>query len=249
MSDSTQNRTALVTGACGGIGQAICDVFAAGGYEVFGIDIQQNDSFPHHLLQFDICRIGKDETAARELLDLFRDAGGSHLDVLVNNAAVQVVKPFTELTPEDWQATLDTNLLAPFWLTRFFYPLLKETTGSVVNIASIHANLTKKHFSAYATSKGALVTLTKALALELAPDVRINAILPAATNTPMLRKGFEGNEAGFTALSHYHPLDRLAHPAEVAELALYLAGPGARFMTGAAISVDGGISSVLHDPA
>jgi NAD(P)-dependent dehydrogenase (short-subunit alcohol dehydrogenase family) len=126
--------------------------------------------------------------------------------------------------------------------------LLREAKGSVVNIASIHAMATKSEFSLYATSKGALVTLTKALAIEIAPDVRINTVLPAATDTPMLHAGFSENEKNFETLVEYHPLGRIAKPEEVARIALFLASPQASFMTGAAVNVDGGISACLHDP-
>jgi NAD(P)-dependent dehydrogenase (short-subunit alcohol dehydrogenase family) len=118
----------------------------------------------------------------------------------------------------------------------------------VVNVASIHAEVTKAGFAAYSTTKGALVALTRALALELAPAVRVNAILPAATDTAMLRAGFAGNQDGFAALDACHPLGRIARPDEIAALAAFLGSSQSGFLTGEAIRVDGGIGAVLHDP-
>ena len=240
---------ALITGACGGIGQALCDLFAEQGYSVIGVDCRTSNSFKHFLIDFDItllCKYGED---AKSFLDQVDRATDGRLDVLINNAAVQVVKPFTDLTGTDWESTLNTNLLAPFWLIRLVYPYLKAARGNVVNISSIHANLTKKNFAAYATSKGALVAMTKSLAVELAPEVRINAILPAATDTPMLRAGFSEDPAGFSELERYHPLGRIATPQDVSRAALFLAGRDAGFITGSALAVDGGIGGCLHDPA
>jgi NAD(P)-dependent dehydrogenase (short-subunit alcohol dehydrogenase family) len=240
---------ALITGACGGIGQALCDVFAENGYSVIGVDCRTDNSFKHYLIDFDITRLCKHGEDANPFLDQVNRITEGKLDVLVNNAAVQVVKPFIQLTVVDWESTMGTNLMAPFWLIRLFYPYLKAARGSVVNIASIHANLTKKNFAAYATSKGALVTMTKALALELAPEVRINAILPAATDTPLLKDGFSENPAGLADLERYHPLGCIAAPLEIGQAALFLAGRNAGFITGAEVAVDGGIGACLHDPA
>jgi len=240
---------ALITGACGGIGQSLCDVFAEDGYTVVGVDCRPSNSFKHSLIDFDItklCKQGEDATSFIEKVD--RITGGK-LDVLINNAAVQIVKPFTQLTSTDWESTINTNLMAPFWLIRLFHHHLKAARGSVVNIASIHANLTKKNFAAYATSKGALVTMTKALALELAPEVRINAILPAATDTPMLRDGFRNTPEKLKELEKFHPLDRIAATQEISRTALFFANRDAGFITGAVITVDGGIGACLHDPA
>ena len=117
-----------------------------------------------------------------------------------------------------------------------------------MNVSSIHAFETKPHFVAYATSKGALLTLTRALAVELAPCVRVNAVIPSATDTGMLRAGFEGNPEGLAELGRYHPMGRIARPEEIAAVIAFLGSEAASFMTGSAISVDGGIGARLHDP-
>ena len=241
-------KTVLITGACGGIGKELCDVFAEAGFLVVGIDRNIVKKFFHKYIQFDISQLAHSEEIADELrLDVLAITD-NRLDVIINNAAVQLLKPSTELTRDDWRNTLDTNLMAPFWLTTLFYRYLREVRGSVINIASIHAQLTKRNFVAYATSKGALVTMTKALALDLAPEVRVNAIVPAATDTKMLRDGFVKNPNEYKSLKGYHPLGRIAFAKEIARAALYLSTADANFITGTTINIDGGIGICLHDP-
>lgn len=249
MHEKANNKpTALVTGAYGGIGKSICEVFLEAGYRVIGVDRKDAGELPYEVLRFDISGLGSDDAACQSFCRRVEELCEGRLDALINNAAIQIVKPVEAITVSDWAETLDTNLLAPFWLIQRFLPLLRAAAGCVVNIASIHAMVTKSDFTVYATSKGALVSLTRALAIELAPNVRVNAIIPAATDTPMLRAGFGDNLDGLRQLGQYHPLRRIARPQEVAKVALFLADPQNSFMTGTAVNVDGGIGACLHDP-
>jgi NAD(P)-dependent dehydrogenase (short-subunit alcohol dehydrogenase family) len=242
-------KTVLVTGASGGIGKSICEVFLENGYKVIGVDCCETSGLPYDVIHFDISKLRKADSLCDEFFLLVETLTEGSLDALVNNAAVQIVKPVEQLTTDDWDITLDTNLLSPFWLVQRFLPLLRKARGSVVNISSIHATQTKKGFAAYSTSKGALVSLTRALSLDLAPEIRVNAVLPAATDTLMLREGFKDNPGGLQELGSYHPMGRIAETKEVADLVFFLAGKKAAFITGAAINIDGGIGSCLHDPA
>lgn len=242
-------NSVLITGAGGGIGSVLCQSYVEAGYHVIGIDRREIDSPQFEFIQYDIATIHTEPTG----FERFRKAvmervGDDPLTTIVNNAAIQIVKPAEKLTWEDWQTTFDTNLFAPFFIIQAFLPELREHQGAVVNIASIHAHLTKREFAAYATSKGALLSMTRALALDLSPEVRVNAIIPAATDTPMLRAGFDGNMEAFDMLGQYHPLGRVASPTEVADVALFLSANGSSFITGSAIWVDGGIGGVLSDP-
>jgi NAD(P)-dependent dehydrogenase (short-subunit alcohol dehydrogenase family) len=191
-------KTVLVTGAAGGIGKSICEVFLKEGYKVIGVDCVERAALPYEVIQFDISKLRNSDSKCEEFYQYVEKVAEGRLNALVNNAAVQIVKPVEEITTLDWDVTLDTNLLAPFWLTQGFLPMLRAAKGSIVNISSIHAALTKKEFTVYSTSKGAMVSMTRALALELAPDVRVNAVLPAATDTPMLREGFKDNPDGLS---------------------------------------------------
>lgn len=234
-------RTALVTGVNGGIGAAIRAVLTEGGYRVVGTDLTIDGEHPGDVAA-DLSSL---DGAS---LSRLRSAVGGRLDLLVNNAAYQAVGMVEELSVEDWQRTLNVNLTAPFLLTRAFLPQLRRSgNGSVVNISSIHATLTKPGFAAYATSKGALSALTRALAVELAPGVRVNAVAPAATDTPMLRAGFDNDPALLEALGGLHPMGRIATSGEIAAAVLFLASKEAAFINGAVLQVDGGIGARLHD--
>jgi NAD(P)-dependent dehydrogenase (short-subunit alcohol dehydrogenase family) len=244
-------RAILVTGARGGIGQAICARFFAAGWFVVGTDL--DPATPEHVSRYvpaDLQAIAR-EAAAREA---FRAAvlaalSDEQLAVLVNNAATQRLAPTEALAMDDWQGTLDVNITVPFALTQLFCAQLRRAQGAIVNIGSVHAQATKKGFVAYATSKAAIHGLTRALAVDLGPDVRVVCLAPAAISTPMLISGFVGHEDKFAELAAAHPVGRVGRPDEVAEAALYLSSPQAAFASGSVFYLDGGILSRLYDPA
>ncbi|MCU0394198.1 MAG: SDR family oxidoreductase, partial [Thermoflexibacter sp.] len=169
------------------------------------------------------------------------------LDLLINNAAVQLLSPTETNALADWYETMNVNLTAPMLLSQLFLPMIEKEGGSIINIASIHQQLTKPRFVSYATSKSALVGLTKAMAVDLQGRIRVNCISPAAIETDMLRAGFNHDEDALNALKKLHPVQRIGYPEEVARLALFLASEQAKFINGANLQLDGGISSVLHD--
>lgn len=245
-------KNVLITGACGGIGKALCSEYKRGGYKVIASDIKSNDSADcdcDAFIPLDLSRMVSNEEYRLETLDkIFRLIEDDGLSVLINNAAVQILNPTEQITLEDWHTTLDINLVAPFILVQNLMPSLEKARGSVVNIASVHATNTKPGFITYATSKAALIGLTRSMAVDLGPRIRVNALAPAATSTPMLLAGFDGKPELFQQLSNMHPLGRIALPEEIAKVALFLSSPSATFITGAVIAVDGGISGRLHDP-
>jgi NAD(P)-dependent dehydrogenase (short-subunit alcohol dehydrogenase family) len=170
------------------------------------------------------------------------------LGVLVNNAAVQVLGGVDTLSLADWQRTLHVNLLAPFLLIQGLLSELEAAQGCVINISSIHARLTKTNFVSYATSKAALSGMTRALAVDLGGRIRINAIEPAAIATEMLRAGFNDKPERLVQLENCHPQGRIGTPHEVAALAFSMASGDLRFLHGACVGLDGGISGRLFDP-
>ena len=249
MSVGQSSRTAVITGANGGIGGALCVAFRLARYRVIGCDVKAGRPDCDVFCQFDVRDLCGTPSARDEILGRIRSAlGQTGLTALVNNAAVQILGAADELTAEEWHETLDTNLLAPFLLTQGLLPELERAHGSVINISSIHAELTKPGFVAYATSKAGLVALTHSLAVDLGGRVRVNAITPAATTTPMLLAAFEGRRAELERLGAMHPLGRVARPEEVAAAAVFLASEAAEFLTGVALPVDGGMACRLHDP-
>lgn len=238
-------KTVLITGSSSGIGRATAALFVKKGWRVVGVDKQSGMTAVDLFLRTDLAK-HEAVSAVKSFITTNRIV---HLDALVNNAAVQMVKPFAAMAHEDWHTSFAVNAETPFFLTQALLHELQRAWGSIVNVASIHARLTKNCFSVYAATKGALVAMTQALAVELAPRVRVNAVLPAATATPMLKAGFAGNPKAFRMLKDCHPLKRIARPQEVAEVIFFLASEQASFITGASIAVDGGIGARLFDPA
>lgn len=242
----------LITGCSGGIGQAMVKAFAAAGWTVVGVDRTdaKKGNAPAKFIKADIADFCNDEKKLAAFASEVRAAlAGKPLAALVNNAAVQILGGVGELTSADFAKTMQVNAIAPFLLVKAFLADLEAGKGAVVNIGSVHAEATKPGFSAYATSKAALHGLTRALAVDLGPKVRVNTLAPAATATSMLKAGFEGNAKAFAALEGVHPLKRIAEPDEIARMALFLASNDAGFLTGATLYADGGILSRLHDPA
>lgn len=241
-----------MTGANGGIGQAICKTFSDNSYQVIAID--RHSSAKENLvckeyIQVDLCQFVQEEAYAEQsIMSIRRAVSDNYLKAIINNAAVQVLGGVDDLTRDNWYQTLNINLLAPFFLIQALRTDLENSHGSVVNISSIHAKLTKKNFVAYATSKAALSGMTRAMTVDLGPRVRVNAIEPAAIETDMLKDGFASNLDGYESLKKYHPIGRIGQTQEVAELALFLVNQQIGFINGGCIGLDGGISSRLFDP-
>lgn len=278
MPPSPHNSAVLITGAAGGIGQALCAEFLAAGWHVLATDhpsVLPAPSSPLPALTWlplDLAAYVRDPAVRQTFAAQVRaalsapcallpapcselpapssplQAPGS-LRCLVNNAAVQRLGATAAVTTEDWDLSLGINLVAPFLLAQAFLPELEANQGSVVNIASIHAQLTKPGFVVYATTKAALAGLTRALAVDLGARVRVNAICPAAIATPMLEAGFAGRPDARRQLDEFHPAGQIGQPAEVARLAVFLARPDCPFLTGSCLTLDGAISGRLHDPA
>ena len=242
-------KTILITGASGGIGKAMSSLFVKEGFNVIATDQIHNEKLEcSNFVYCDLKKIVRDNNYRKKIIDEFKSYFKDGLFALINNAAEQILGSVEELTVQNWLDTLDVNLSAPFVLSQAFVKDLELSGGSIINISSIHQVLTKPGFTAYATSKAALSGLVRAMAVDLGGRVRVNAIAPAATSTPMLLAGFEGKEKLFEQLSNMHPLGRISTPEEVAQVALFLSSEKASSITGAVINVDCGISGRLHDP-
>jgi NAD(P)-dependent dehydrogenase (short-subunit alcohol dehydrogenase family) len=244
-------RSVVVTGANGGIGQALCAAFRKDGWHVIGTDLHdsaqaQCDGYvAADLSKFCADAAFRDGCLARmQALLPEKD----RLGALINNAALQVIAPVEKLTATDWTRVSGVNVMAPFLLVQGLLKELEAAGGAVVNIGSIHATQTKAGFSAYATSKAALAGLTRSLAVELGGRVRVNAVCPAAVATPMLEAGFAGDKKKLSALNACHPSGTIGTPADIAAFVLLLASPASPYVTGAVLNVDGGISFRLFDP-
>lgn len=247
----SSRKIALVTGVVGGIGKVIAEAFTGAGYDVIGMDcVSKPFDFAYwEYIQADLNRMTESPVVQTESLsNLRRVIGADGLNVLINNAAIQRLGGVESLGMTEWRETLNVNLLAPFLLTQGLLPMLEPVGGCVINIGSIHARLTKPGFVAYATSKAALSGLTRAMAVDLGGRIRVNAIEPAAISTDMLKAGFNEKPEKYSQLESCHPQGRIGSPQEVAALAVSIAGGDLRFLHGACINLDGGISGRLHDP-
>ncbi len=243
---------ALITGCNGGIGRILCQEFRAAGYLVIGTDLQAIEEADCDLyLCCNLSELVSDSKTQRwfdDAVSSFVDEQVAVLKYVINNAASQVVKQLRDLSVTEFNITQQINVVAPYTLAHLFESSLRKASGSIVNIGSIHSHLTKPGFCAYSTSKAGLAGLARALALEFSGEVTVNTILPAATNTEMLRAGFSEQPDKFDELKSYHPVGRIAEPSEIAKLALFLCSESARFITGSEIPIDGGIGVRLHDP-
>ena len=249
-----ETRTMLITGAAGGVGRATVKLFAELGWHVIGVDrVEFGEPFPASglYIQADISDPAVLETIYREASEYTRV-----LDAVINNAAVQIAKPLIDTTAEEWDLVMASNLRSVFLGAKLAYPLLKNAAngGAIVNVSSVHAVATSANISAYAASKGGLLALTRAMAIEFARDnIRVNAILPGAVDTPMLRAGMQRGHLGGDSI--HERLENLARktvngrvgqPAEIAHAIYFLADNNqSSFMTGQALIVDGGATARL----
>ncbi|MCE5208967.1 MAG: SDR family oxidoreductase, partial [Chloroflexi bacterium] len=235
-----EKRVVMITGAAGGVGRATVETFAEKGWRVIGVDRAEfGAGFPADglFIQADISEPGNFETIFEQAMRFTK-----RLDALVNNAALQIVKPLLETSVEEWDKVLASNLRAAFLGAQLAYPLLKDGGGgAIVNVSSVHAVATSANIGAYAASKGGLLALTRAMAIEFASDnVRVNAILPGAVDTPMLRAGLSRDHAGKGSMTER--LENLARktvsgkigkPEEIAHAIYFLAdNDQSSFMTG-----------------
>ena len=209
------SRIAVITGAAAGIGRATLQAFAAAGWEAIGLDRQPAGDLPEG------ARVEQVDVSAPEQVEAYFAAlwvSHQQLHALVNNAAVRLDKPLVEITPEEWEAVQATNLRSFYLASRSAFPLLKAAKGAIVNVSSSRAISTSINEAAYAASKGGMLALTRAMALEFGTDgVRVNAVL-----------GREGR------------------PQEIARAIQFLADEQqASFITGQALVVDGGATARL----
>ncbi|MDA1363888.1 SDR family oxidoreductase [SAR86 cluster bacterium] len=244
-------KTAIITGTNGSIGNAAAKELKNENYFVIGIDIHKksiNNKNVDIYLSIDLCKIYTDTIYRdKKLYEIKKSLPENSVDLLINNAAFQVVKDLKSIKKDDVEKVFAINTFAPFILIQGLYNELTFSSGKVINIGSIHSRLTKKGFSIYASSKSALRMITKSLALELGSDISILSIEPSAISTPMLLDGLK-NKAHLNKLKKYHPTNSIGTPEEIAKLISLLGKYNSKFLNGSILNFDGGIGSLLHDP-
>jgi len=247
-------KQAVITGAAGGIGVVACRMFCAEGAAVIGADLSEEGGKQLEAelrgegLDFSFVRCDvSSSTDVVALADEVRSRFGG-LDVLYNNAGVIVGKPLVDTTDEEWEHVVGVNLRGTFLTMRALVPLMRGRTGSIVNTSSGLGLVGSEQMTAYCASKGGVVLLTKAAALELGPDIRVNVICPGVIDTTLPRAALAGlpddvRKAVLKSWSDSHVAGRLGRPEEVVSAAIYLASDEASFVTGAAIPVDSGVTA------
>jgi meso-butanediol dehydrogenase/(S,S)-butanediol dehydrogenase/diacetyl reductase len=237
-----EGKIAIVTGAGSGIGEAVALRFVREGARVIGVSLSDNAlKVAEHAgdrMEGRRCDIS-DPAAVAALMDHCRQAHG-RLDVLVNNAAIAPpgFPRLHEASIEQWDAVMNVNQRGAFLVLKYALPLMLESGGAIVNMASIGAFRASPNASAYLTSKGALVSLTRAVAIEYLKDkIRVNAVCPGMTRTAL----FDGvTEEQMARLLARTPGIRMTEPEEVANLTLFLCSDEASAITGSVYLIDGG---------
>jgi len=236
-------KTAVVTGGASGIGEAVVRTFSAAGASVLivDIDLPRAEALANQLtgaaaLACDIT----DEQAVQQ-----RFAALPKLDILVNNAGIGLVGGIEETALDDFERLMRVNVRGTFLVTRAAMPLLVSSHGSIVNIGSVAGIVGVKKRFAYCATKGAVVAMTRQLALDYPTQIRVNCICPGTVDTPFVEAYLEKyhkheKEKVRAELNARQPIGRLGKPQEIAYLALYLASDEAAFTTGSIVSIDGG---------
>jgi NAD(P)-dependent dehydrogenase (short-subunit alcohol dehydrogenase family) len=244
-----KGKVALVTGAGSGIGRASALAFARSGATVVVSDIVpeggeetvrmiKDSGGEAMFIKCDVARA--DEVKA--LIDQAIEAYG-HLDCAHNNAGIEgMAGPCAECTEENWDRTIDINLKGVFLCSKYeIVQMLRQGGGAIVNTASVAGLVGFRTIPAYCASKGGVVQLTKAMALDYATEnIRVNAVCPGVIHTPMVDRFSGGTEEGLKAMAALQPMNRLGEPEEIADAVVYLCSDEASFVTGIAMPVDGG---------
>ena len=238
-----EDKVAIVTGGSSGIGKAVVERLSWEGADVVIADVDEEkgrevaNEIGCEFKHCDVSNFEDVENVVEETVDQF-----GHLDVMVNNAGIGSVEGIEDMDVEDYRKIIEINLDGVTYGCKAAAPHLKETEGCIINMASIYGLVGDTGSTAYTASKGGVVNLTRSVANDLAPHVRVNSICPGFVDTPMT-EGLQEDEEFMAHIENMTPLDRMADPEEIASAVAFLASEEASYITGANIPVDGGWTS------
>lgn len=252
-SNGLAGRVALVTGAAGGIGRAIAAALHAEGAHVAIADLDGDAAAAY------AAELNPAGTSAAKALGVRVDVSSSTdvaaaveaverelgpVDVLVNNAGIDVIEPFVESKEETWRRIVEVNYLGPVLCTRAVLDgMIERGYGRIISISSDAGKVGSSGEVVYSGTKGGIIAFSKALAREMAAEgITVNCVCPGPTDTPLLGQIAERSQKMFDALAKAVPMRRLGHPADIAPAVVFLASDGAAFITGQALSVSGGLT-------
>ena len=240
MSGLLDGKVAVVTGGSKGIGYSIAERFTKEGAKVVICSRNKTElSAAASNLGCDFYQLDvSDSSGVKSMSEWFSKEHGK-LDILVNNAGLIRPGRITKTTEEDWDLQINVNLKGPYLMSNNFLPYMNEG-GSILNIASTVGLRAMRGAAAYCASKGGVVNLTKAMALDLAGKIRVNCICPAVVDTPMVDERVQAGSVSREVLDNVQPIGRMGKPEEIAAMALHLCGPEAEWTTGSIITIDGG---------
>ena len=240
MSGLLDGKIAIVTGGSKGIGYSIAERFTNEGAKVIICSRKKSElseaaaKIGCESYQLDV----SDSKGVKLMVEWFSKEHGQ-LDILVNNAGLIRPGRISDTTEEDWDLQINVNLKGPFLMSNKFLPHMNEGS-SILNISSTVGLRAMRGAAAYCASKGGVVNLTKAMALDLAGKIRVNCICPAVVDTPMVDERVQAGNVSREVLDNVQPIGRMGKPEEIAAMALHLCGPEAVWTTGSIITIDGG---------
>ena len=233
------HKRIIVTGGASGIGLAAAQAFAREGASVAVFDVQAPP--PEDSLSYIPCDVRSEESVHNAIGQARAESDG-RIDILFNNAGVAVRHSVTEQSVEEWERCFDVNARGVFLCAHFALPYMQRGSA-VVNSASVTGVMGFRNRAAYSATKGAVVALTRNMALDYAPlGIRVNCICPGFVRTPLI-SAILADEARLAKLTALHPLGRLGEPADVVNAVLFLASEEASWITGQCLGVDGGLAA------
>ncbi|OBI41376.1 SDR family NAD(P)-dependent oxidoreductase [Mycobacterium sp. E796] len=248
------NKYAVITGATGGVGRAACRMFCGEGASVVGVDIRTDagEELERELrgdgydFQFRTVDVSSEDEVNRLAVTV---ADGRSVDIVYNNAGVILGKNILQSSVADWDRLHDVNSKSVFLMIRAFAPQMTNPGGAIVNTSSAGGAVAIPNMSIYGAAKAGVVMLSRVAAVDLAPGIRVNALVPGLIDTPMPRSFVaslpeDQQDAVLEGMKAQHLTGRLGRPEEVAAAALFLASDEASFVTGTAMFVDGGATAM-----